>query len=247
MPALRRPLPLCLVVTGVLVMLFSPSVPASAQIRIQNPSIPDDEQLVYSVKSGTDSWIVSQRFSLHTENGGSWYAFSSHSPEVDSLLRLDPVTLFPRSSEVVTHARDSIIRRTTEIVKASFVAKADELIIADDFASLPVILRGFPWESTKAAHLVTLGSGGFGRSFSVDLAVAGKESLTLNGKTYECWKVQIGVGGFLGSIMSSIMGKSLYWFSTDPTHYLVRTEGLAAAPGSPRQVVELQSRTIDGR
>jgi hypothetical protein len=132
-------------------------------------------------------------------------------------------------------------------VKASFVAKPDELIIADDFVSLPVILRGFPWESTKSAHLVTLGSGGFGRSFSVDLVVAGKETLTLNGKTYECWKVQIGVGGFLGSIMSSIMGKSLYWFSTDPTHYLVRTEGLATAPGSPRQVVELQSRTVDGK
>jgi hypothetical protein len=81
----------------------------------------------------------------------------------------------------------------------------------------------------------------------VDLAVAGKESLTLDGKTYECWKVQIGVSGFLGSIMSSIMGKSLYWFSTDPTHYLVRSEGPTSAPGSPRQVVELQSRTIGGR
>ena len=228
-------------------MLFGPSVPASAQIRIQNPSIPDNELLVYSVKSGADSWIVRQRFSLHTENGESWYEFSSHSPEADILLRLDTVTLFPRSSEVVTRARDSIIRKTTEIVKAFFVAKPDELIIADDFASLPVILRGFPWESKKSAHLVTLGLAGFGRSFSVDLAVAGKESLTLDGKTYECWKVQIGVSGFLGSIMSSIMGKSLYWFSTDPTHYLVRSEGPTSAPGSPRQVVELQSRTIGGR
>ena len=241
MPAVRRPLPALLVVAGALIMLFRPSVPASGQIRIQNPSIPDDEQLVYSVKSGADSWIMRQQCSLHAENGGSWYEFSSRSPEADTLIRLDPVTLFPRSSEVVTHARDSIIRRTTEIVKASFVAKADELIIADDFASLPVILRGFPWESTKAAHLVTLGSGGFGRSFSVDLAVAGKESLTLNGKTYECWKVQIGVGGFLGSIMSSIMGKSLYWFSTDPTHYLVRSEGPTSAPGSPRQVVSCKA------
>jgi hypothetical protein len=36
-----------------------------------------------------------------------------------------------------------------------------------------------------------------------------------------------------------------YWFSTDPTHYMVCSDAAMGMPGSPRQIVELQSRTIN--
>ena len=153
---------------------------------------------------------MSQSLSLKSTKGDSWYEFRSSSPESDLVMRLDPSTLFPRSSEVITHSADSVIRRTTEILKATPHPKPGELMIGD-FNSLPVTLRGLPWGTFTSVNLVTLGATGRGQQFSLKLTVVGRESISAGGKTYDCWHVQIGLGGFLGSLM----GKSSYWFSRE--------------------------------
>jgi hypothetical protein len=224
-----------------LLLFCAQAAAISAQIRIQNPSIPNDEHLVYSEKIGSESRTVSQDMRLKTEKGRSWYELTSQSPESELLMRMDPTTLFPSYSETVTHGKDSVIRRTNEFLSVSAEPKANELVIAD-FNSLPVIMRGFPWGTVSSAHLVMLGSMGGMSSFSVELSVKGKETVKIDGTAYECWKVQLGASGFLGSLMGSLMGKSLYWFSTDPTHYLVRAEGPSGGPGSQPRILELQTR-----
>ena len=44
----------------------------------------------------------------------------------------------------------------------------------------------------------------------------------------------------MGTLMGSLIGKSFYWFSTDPTHYLVRAEGPSGGPTSHQRILELQ-------
>jgi hypothetical protein len=227
----------------VLPILISLALPAavSAQVVIQNPSLPAEEIAVYTEKVGDDTWTVTQGLSLRTEKGDSWYEFTSRSPESDVSMRLDPVTLFPRSSEVITHSGDSVIRRTTEILKATPHPRADELIIGD-YNSLPVVLRGLPWGTFTSVNLVTLGSSGRGQQFSLQLTVVGKETVSAGGKSYECWKVQLGLGGFFGAFI----GKSYYWFLADAPHFLVKSEGPSGGPGSPMQKTELQTYSANG-
>jgi hypothetical protein len=219
--------------------LSSPSL--SAQVVIRNPSLPAEESAVYTERVGEDSWTVSQSLVLRSDNGDSWYQFTSRSPESDVSVRLDALTLFPRDSEVITRSGDSVIRRTTEILQATPHPRANELVVGD-FASLPVTLRGLPWGTFTTVNLIALGASGRGQQFSFQLTVAGRESIGAGGKTYDCWKVQLGLGGFMGAFM----GKSTYWFSADAPHFLVKAESPTGGPGSPLQRWELQSYTAKG-
>jgi hypothetical protein len=196
---------------------------------------------VYSEKIGNDSWTVTQTLSLRSEKGDSFYEFTSSSPESEVSMRLEAATLFPRDSEVITRSADSVIRRTTEILKAAPHAKANELVIGD-FNSLPVTLRGLPWGSFSTLNLVVLGASSRGPQFSFQLTAAGRESVSAGGKTYDCWKVQLGIGGFMGAFV----GKSTYWFLTDAPHFLVKSEGPTGGPGSPIQRLEIQTYSARG-
>ncbi len=156
-------------------------------------------------------------------------------------MRLDAATLFPWSSEVVSRSGDSVVRRTTEILKAEPHPKANELVIGD-FNSLPITFRGLPWGDFTSVNLVFLGAPR-AQSFALQLSVVRRETISAGGRPYDCWKVQIGLGGFFGTLM----GKSSYWFSADAPHYLVRSETPTGGPGSPVQTWELQSRQTAGR
>jgi hypothetical protein len=236
MPHLAR----CLAILAILAFSLS-AAPARGQILIQNPSLPAEESAVYTEKVGNDTWTVTQTLSLKSENGESWYEFRSSSPESDVSIRLDPATLFPRASEVITKSGDSVIRRTTEILKAAPHPRPNELVIAD-FNSLPVTLRGLPWGTFTTVSLVALGASSRGQQFSFQLTVAGKETVSAGGKTYDCWKAQLGLGGFMGAFF----GKSSYWFSADAPHFLVKSEGPSGGPGFPIQKSELQSYSSKG-
>lgn len=214
---------------------------AGAQVLIQNPSLPAVESAVYTERIGDDSWTMTQTLTLNSENGDSWYEFKSSSPESEVSMRLDASTLFPRQSEVLTRRGDAVIRRTTEILKAAPHPRANELVIGD-FNSLSVVLRGLPWGTFSSVNLVALGAPSRGPQFSFQLTVVGRESAFAGGRTYDCWKVQLGLGGFMGAFF----GKSSYWFFADTPHFLVKSEGPSGGPGSPTQKSELQSYSAHG-
>jgi hypothetical protein len=212
----------------------------SAQILIKNPSIPQTENLVYTEKVEHAVRTLSQSLALRSDGGASWYEFKSLSPESDVFFRLDEATLFPSFSETVTRGESAVIHRTTEILNVSVQQKDGELVIGD-FESLPVVLRGLPWGTFSSARVVTLGSSGRGSPFSLRLTVAGKESVMITGRTYECWKAQLSIDGFLGSFL----GKSTFWYTTEIPHYLVRSESPSNGPGSPSRVLELQTYSAE--
>jgi hypothetical protein len=69
----------------------------------------------------------------------------------------------------------------------------------------------------------------------------GRERIIVSGHSWDCWKLELGVGGVLGTLFGGMAGKTRYWFSTDGRHIPVRTEGLTGMPGSPMAVMELES------
>jgi hypothetical protein len=202
--------------------------------------LPRQERLIYTETIGKESWTVTQDLLLKSMKGRDYYEITSHSPRSDELVRLDASTLFATYSEVVTRTPDSVIRRTSEVLEAHPDPKNDELIISD-FYSLQHLLRGLPWGTFGFARLVSLAQGAGGPPFSLELTIQGKETVRINDTPYECWKVQLGIGG----IMSALFGKTFYWYAVDPPHVLVRYKGSSRGPGSPQRVLELQSRSIN--
>jgi len=224
----------------VLFAVILPAAPLCAQLSIHGPSLPQKEDIVYAEKVGEKSETVSQSLVFRSENGDSWYEFKSTSPESDVSMRLDAATLFPRYSEVTTRSDDSVIRRTTEFLETNLHPKANELVVGD-FNSLPTTCRGLPWGTFTSVNLVTLGAPRGGQQFTVQLKVAGRESISAGGKTYDCWKVELSVGGFLGAFL----GKSSFWFAADAPHFLVKSQGPSGGPGSPQRTLELQSYSAE--
>ena len=224
----------------VLFAVLLPATPLCAELSIHSPSLPQEEDIVYAEKVGEHSWTVSQSLVFRSENDDSWYEFKSMSPESEVSIRLDAATLFPRYSEVTTRNTDSVIRRTTEILEANLRPKPNELVVGD-FNSLPITCRCLPWGTFTSVNLVTLGFARGGHQFSMQLTVVGRESISAGGKTYDCWKARLGVGGFLGALI----GKSSCWFAVEVPHYLVKSQGPSGGPGSPQRIRELQSYSAE--
>ena len=90
-------------------------------------------------------------------------------------------------------------------------------------------------------NLVTLGAARGSQQFTVKLTAAGRESVSAGGKTYDCWKVELSIGGFLGAFL----GKSSFWFAAEAPHYLVKSQGPSGGLGFSQRIQELQSYSAE--
>ena len=200
---------------------------------IVNPSIPAEEHIVYLETIGSKQSLISDELRIRSLDGKVWIEVREVTDNGESLYRLDPSTLMPFHIETTTRDGMAVIKRSTDIVPTGRVEPSDHLFVAD-FGALSYILRGFPWEIGRTARIDLPGGGrGYGLSFSV----LGKETILAEGKSYECWKAELGMEGVIGAIAP----KSRFWFLASPPHYLVRYEGPSGMPGSPPRTVELRS------
>jgi len=246
-------------VSFLLLILFMP-FSIFAQIQLSDPGIPEKEHLVYRERIGerTQQLIVeTQKVQM---DGRIVFEVSGHSPTSDSRMLIDSSSMVCFFSEMLDRYADSTIKRITEIRDIKYKPKPDELVIAD-FNSLYFMLRGFPWTSTKAAKLYFLGSGGTGSAsgsentsgsgpagsgvsappgnsaFLFELKVVGKESIIVNGRSWQCWKVEMGLSGIIGALFK----KSNFWYSVDAPCIMVKFEGMQGPPGTPLKTIELIS------
>ncbi len=207
------------------------------------PALPSSERFLYSRTVGDKRDEVEQRTRLVSGKDGSWYELTAHSAEQDSLMRLDPATLFASYIEVTSRGKDATLLRVTSVLENRSSAAADEFLVSS-FEALPYSLRAFPWGSRQKAKLAFVGSGsaGGGGNFRFDIAVTGKETIPVAGLGVECWKAQLSLGGIFGSLV----GKSYLWYSTAYPHYLVKSEGASGPPGTPTIVLTLLSYASGG-
>ncbi|HEY9593307.1 MAG TPA: hypothetical protein VHE79_02460 [Spirochaetia bacterium] len=207
-----------------------------AQVVIANPSLPTEETVVYVERTGGATRMLRQDLRLHDGADGRWLELRTSTDDTDTTLRLDPSTLFATRSETTQRGADATVRRSMEVIEARSQPKSGELLVSD-FASLAFVLRGLPWATFRSARVVPVGSSGRNASFSVQISLAGRETVTIGTNRWDCYKVQLGIDGFWGAFL----GKSSYWYAVTPPHVMVRSEGPSGGPGSPVTVMELQS------
>jgi hypothetical protein len=217
------------------------SLGAGAQVPTLNPMIPDEETLVYTRSVGDKKESIEYRLALKKAKEGAYYELKSVSPGSEATYRLDASTLVATYSDVTTTKPDSKVRRTMQVLESKPRLKPDELLLSD-FESFGQTLRGFPWGQRQKAKLVFMGNEG-GGMFSLELTVSGKETITAGGRSYECWKAQVGLGGILGAAFA----KTSLWYAIAEPHVLVRSEGPQGPPGSPTALTELESYSSSAR
>jgi len=235
-PSPSRPAACC-----ICVLLFFISASLPAQINLINPSFPEEESFTYVRKSDRGSEMVSVEMRLVEPVGTSesdrpaarpHYEYRMQSDSKDMLVRLSADTLLVFYSEVRLKNTYSTVRRTSEIEQQNKPVGPGELLICDG-NGLDVSLRGFPWKEYDKADLLFLNGSD---KFKFGAKVDGRETLRLNGTAYECYKMQLSFGGFIGTFFP----KSYFWYSVEEPHILVRAEA-AGMMGEDSYEIELVS------
>lgn len=234
-------------------MSFLPSA-AYAQIQLLDPGIPEREYLIYTERVGEKIQQITTETRKVRMDGRLVFEVSGRSPTSESRMLIDAISMSCFFSETLEQRSDATVKRSTDIRDIKYKPKPDELVIAD-FNSLYFVLRGFPWASGKTAKLYFLGSGGadgtagggssasgagtsFGNAaFAFELKVVGKETIIVGGRSWQCWKVEMGLSGIFGAFFR----KSNFWYSVDAPCLMVKFEGMQGPPGTPLKTLELIS------
>ncbi len=214
-----------------LVMLVIVVTVLPAQIIVHNPEFPPGESITYIRSFDHTSEMVEVEMRL-VPAGSPYYEYRMESDSKDMLVKLDADTLEIFYSEVWIKNTYSTLHRINKIVEQNKPTGPGELLVCDG-NGLEVRLRGFPWARHDKAQMVFLNGSD---KFKIGLKIDGRETLRLNNTDYECRKIQMGLGGFLGSFFP----KSYFWYTIEPPHILVRAE-VAEMMGEKAHVIELVS------
>jgi len=211
------------------VLFLVTTLSLGAEVRVANPGI-GRETMHYDETLGVQHRSVTVTLGLQ----GDRLEYRSLGPDLELVLRLHPETLTSLAAESLTKAPDATVRRTTEFRQLSPKLGADDLGVTD-LASLPVLLRGFPFGQRSSAKIVIVGNPSLGTAPNFELQVVGREKVTAGGKAWECWKVTTGLGGAL----SLVLAKSEWWFSVVAAPLKVKSSAPSAGPGSPTRTLVL--------
>ncbi|MCX7774962.1 MAG: hypothetical protein WHT81_00685 [Rectinemataceae bacterium] len=230
-----------LTLPGAIVLFLLLHFPLAAQTNLSDPGIPGSEKIIYlENNSGTYTQLVVEAKRVVLE-GRPMIEVLNRSPTMEARMLIDPSIMLCISLETLNRYQDAVIRRTSTITDISYRAAPGEIVLTD-LTSIYYALRGFPWQELKTVKLHFLGTDagtGATAGYSLDLRLIGKEEITVGGKRWLCWKLEMGLGGILGALFR----KSVFWYSVDPPCIMVRFEGQQGPPGTPLKIIELVSYT----
>lgn len=198
---------------------------------ISDPGISPGESITYAVTIEKENFSVRQTTLVKKADGKKIYEIISSSPKEEQTIRIDAQAMLVVFSDILAKKPETVVHTVTTIVKNTAKGKDDEHVVIN-FYGLQHVLRGFPFEKMKSLKIRNPEN----TAFSLIVTMVEKAKIKLkSGKSYECYKLELGVEGFWGMFAS----KTMLWYAVESPHYLVRSEGPSGPPGSPLLVIEL--------
>ncbi len=132
-----------------------------------------------------------------------------------------------KGSVAVTDARTGGVKSTT------FPVTPDTIGVE----MLPTELRVLPDAANSEVRfqLVTRE----GKVLPMTARIVGRERVRVPAGSFECYKIQLTVGGFMGWLADFVLPKMFMWHAVASPHIWVKYQGPAAGLGSPEVVMEL--------
>lgn len=200
---------------------------------LRDPQIPNGEHLVYQVTTGAIRSTTEILIRTAREGGKDYYFVDSRSSNIDVFSKVEKSSLLAVLTRTTQRSKDGTVIRETRFEDSRLSVNAGEIALVD-FPSLEMALRGLDFEKQKSARVHIVGTEAEA-PFSLVLSPAGKETLKIGSREWNCLKVQLSLSG----IWSAVFPKTSFWLDTKEPHVLVKFEGQVGGPGTPRRVLEL--------
>ena len=218
--------------------MYAPFDALSAETPFVDPNIPNGETVTYTTTIGDKPFSVVEKVSIISDGERKLYEIISLSDSIDRELVLDKETMAIVSVHTLRKYPEVTLDSKLKVKDERPVLEDSEVKLAD-FAVMSYVFRGFPFTKLDELKIGFYGAEQK-RKFSFKANNTGKETLTVNDKSIECYKLEFGLDGFWGTFFP----KMNVWYSVTPPHYLVRYKGLVGPPGSPKRDMQLLNYTI---
>ncbi|MBN2658507.1 MAG: hypothetical protein JXR86_15715 [Spirochaetales bacterium] len=202
------------------------------------PSIPDGEVIRYKTvvgKRNGETEYSSQSISLISEENREFYLVRSSSSAQSTETMITADTFIPVSMSKRIYGERSDIATTVALLNEPRLS-ADEIAVLDT-NDLANILRAYPFENPRDMNLLFLGQGGEEMSsMSFRIIFNGEETVSLNNREYDAWKLEMkaDLSGAM-ALFSSMIPKTIMWFSKEDSHHLLKMTG-SRGPGADNVV-----------
>ena len=209
-----------------------------AKALIVDPNIPSGETITYTSRIGDKAGTVIEKVVIKKEGEKELYEITSNSNRLDRTIVLEKDTM----AVVSVHT----VRKYQEVTLDSHLKVIDEkeqpgsnVIRLADFTIMNYLFRGFPFGKSEKLKI-----GSYREEqkddYPLNVTCKKQEKIEINGRTIECYKLELGMDGFWGRFFP----KTNMWYSVKPPHCLVRYKGQSGRPGSPKRVVELETYKV---
>ena len=209
-----------------------------AKNPIVDPNIPNGETITYISRVGDKALTVVEKVVIKKEGEKDLYEITSRSNPLDRTIVLEKDTMAVVSVHTVRKYPEVTLESHLKVIDEKEEFGTDAIKLAD-FTIMNYLFRGFPFEKREKLKI-----GSYREEqkddFPLNVTCKKQEKVEINGRTIECYKLELGMDGFWGRFFP----KTNMWYSVEPPHYLVRYKGQSGRPGSPKRVVELESYTV---
>ena len=209
-----------------------------AKTLIVDPNIPNGETITYTSREGDKVGTVVEKVVIKKEGEKELYEITSRSNSLDRTIVLEKDTMAVVSVHTVRKYQEVTLDSHLKVIDEKEQLGSDVIKLAD-FTIMNYLLRGFPFEKLEK---LKIGSYRAEQKDDASLNVTCKkqEKIEINGRTINCYKLELGMDGFWGRFFP----KTNMWYSVEPPHYLVRYKGQSGRPGSAKHFVELETYTV---
>ena len=207
----------------------------SAETLFADPGIPHGETITYISRVGDKALTIVEKVVRKREGEKELYEITSRSNPLDRTIVLEKDTMAVVSVHTVKKYQEVTLDSHLKVIDEKEQFGSDVIKLAD-FTIMNYLFRGFPF-----GKLEKLKIGSYREEqkddYPLNVTCKKQEKIEINGRTIECYKLELGMDGFWGRFFP----KTNMWYSVEPPHYLVRYKGQSGRPGSPKRVVELEA------
>ena len=209
-----------------------------AETLLADPNIPHGETITYVSRVGDKVLTVVEKVVVKREGEKELYEITSRSNPLDRTIIMEKDTLAIVSVHTVRKYQEVTLDSYLTVINEKEQFGSDKIKLAD-FTIMNYLFRGFPFGKIQKLKI-----GSYREEqkddYPLNITCKKREKIEINGRTIECYKLELGMDGFWGRFFP----KTNMWYSVEPPHYLVRYKGQSGRPGSPKRVVELESYTV---
>jgi len=217
------------------------SRPSQAGFTFTDPNIPDGEILTYSATTDGVAADIVEKTVIQKTGDRQFYEITSNSPALDLVIRVERPGMAVLYVEQVKKFKEVTLASKIDVIGQKPDPSPDEIKLVH-YITLKYLMRGFPFAVGARVRIGYYGDSKNSK-FSMSLACTKKEMIRVRQGQVECYHLELGLDGFLGTFFPT----THLWYSTEPPHQLIQFKGTNGPVGAPESRIELVGRTVPAK